>query len=168
MSNNDMLGKLVKLIVGLPVETVVWLTSLKRFLRKENVWVQPLFKHDKTKDGWTLLEDAPFNGGCFIPEFVGFLKSGESYINGKEMRRRAVELNANRGQRDAEWLLENQGGIPRELRGKFLVFPGTVWFTSDGIHYVPCLDWRGDKWCWGFYWLGSVWGDSLRLVGSRE
>lgn len=54
MSNNDMLGKLVKLIIGLPAEVIgtlydlveklrgkeggVWLTGLKRFLRKENSW----------------------------------------------------------------------------------------------------------------------------------
>ena len=65
------------------------------------------FKYDKTNDGWTLLEDVPFDGKQFTPDIVeflkpgGLLKSGESSVNGEVMKQRAKELNANLGQRHA-------------------------------------------------------------------
>ena len=66
------------------------------------------FKHDKTKDGWELIEPGPkFDGKQFVPEIVeflkpgGLLKSGESSVNGEVMKQRAKELNANLGQRHA-------------------------------------------------------------------
>src|SRR3990167_6729355 len=81
----------------------------------------PSFKNDKTKDGWKLLEDVPFNGDKFEPEIMEFLKSGESYVNGEVMKQRAKELNAHLGQGHAEYLLEHQELIPKECRGKYLV-----------------------------------------------
>ena len=85
------------------------------------------FKHDKTKGGWTLLEDTPFDGRQFVPDIVEFLKQGEFWVNGEVMRQRAKELNAHLGQRYAEYLLDHQELIIKEWRGKyFLAFPGTV------------------------------------------
>lgn len=126
------------------------------------------FKYDKTKDGWTLLEDIPFDGKQFIPDIVEFLKPNESYVNSDVMRTRAKELNANLGQRHAEYLLKHQELIPAEWRGKYyFVFPGTVWRDSDGDWCVACLYWDGGRWCLYFYWLGDGWSSRDRLVRPR-
>ena len=110
MSKDDMLGKLIKLIIGLPVEVIgtlydlaeklggkkegkIWLAALKRFLRKENPWEEQNFKYDYTNNGWNLLENVPFLG-AFIPEIKRFSKEGEDYVSSKKMRQRAKELNA--------------------------------------------------------------------------
>lgn len=61
-------------------------------------------KHDKTQDGWKILEDVPFSGH-FIPDIKEFLNTGESGVNGEEIKKRAIELNAHLGQKHAEYLL---------------------------------------------------------------
>ena len=125
---------------------------------------------DKTKDGWKLLENTPhriFSTNDL--ELVSFLKQGESSINGEEMAQRArVELDANYGQEDAEWLLEHQNKIPAEFREYYIVFTGTIWWGSDVHRYVPYLHWRGGRWYLNFYWIDSVWGSSDRLVRPRK
>ena len=125
-------------------------------------------KYDKTKDGWTLVEDVPFDGEQFTPDLVEFLKPGESYVNGEVMKQRAKELNAHLGQGHAEYLLEHQELIPKEWRDKFLVFPGTVWQDSVGGRGVPCLYWSGDRWYLYFNWLGYGWDSGVRLVCLRK
>ena len=145
-----------------------WMAALKRFLRKEDPWEKPLFKYDKTKDSWTLLEDASFDGQPFVPDIVGFLEGNESRVNGEVMKQRAKKLNANLGQHHAEYLLEHQDLIPKEWRGKFyLTFPGTVWRGRGGDRFVPYLFWLGGEWCLGFDWLGLGWVSYARLVCLR-
>ena len=126
------------------------------------------FKNDKTKNGWTLLEDTPPIGQSFVPDFVSFLQSGESSINGDVMRMRAKKLNANLGQRDLEWLEANQHLIPESERGHYLVATGTVWQDSDGHRHVPYLRWHDDWWVLSFLWLSLDCFDFARLVRSRE
>ena len=123
------------------------------------------FKHDKTKDGWELLEDVPFDGKQFTLKMVEFLKSGEFEVDGEEVRRRAKKLNASRGQRDAEWLLEHQGQIPKELRGKYLIFPGTGWLCGHSP-FIPYLRWYDERWCLVFFCLGADLNGYGRLVSS--
>lgn len=125
------------------------------------------FKYDKAKEGWTLLEDVPSSTLPFTPDFVKFLKSGESSVNGNVMRQRAKELNANLGQRDLEWLLGNPHLIPESERGHYLVATGTVWRGSGGLRGVPCLGWGGVGWSLHFYWLGFDWDGIVRLVCQR-
>lgn len=84
------------------------------------------------------------------------------------VRRARIELNANSGQEDAEWLLEHQEKIPVELRKYYLVFTGTIWQGSFGYRYVACLDWRGGQWILYFRWLGCDWYSHYRLVSSRK
>jgi len=127
-----------------------------------------IFKYDQTKNGWKLLKDVPFDGKKFVPEFVEFLKPGESNMHGKEMKRRAKTLNVHTGQKHAEYLLEHQDRIPKELRGMHLVFPDTVWLSDDGLHGVPCLGWSGGECRLVFGWLELGWGGDVRLVSSRE
>lgn len=128
---------------------------------------------DKRKDGWTLLENVQRRLTSANIDVVSFLNGNENYINGEEMVRRArMELDANYGQEDAEWLFENLGaGIPFELRKFYLVFPGTVWQDTGGGRLVPCLRW-GDgqgQWIFGFLRLDDVfWLSSGRLIIPRK
>lgn len=132
-------------------------------------------KYDKTRDGWTLLEDVLFDlsgqdGKLFVPDIVEFLKPNEFFVNGEEMKRRGrEELNAHLGQHHAEYLMEHQELIPKEWRGKYyLVFPGTVWQGSYSRRLVPYLHWDGDRWCLDFHWLRGDWGPVGRLVCFRK
>ena len=128
-----------------------------------------LFKFDKRTDGWELLEDIPqtLTPAGFEP--VPFLKNGEGSVKGDVMALRALELNANFGQHDAEYLLENQHLIPEEYQGKYyLVFPGTKWRDADGHVYVPYLYWNGDRWYLNFNWLDNDFNGNDRLVRPRN
>ncbi len=126
------------------------------------------FKYDKRKEGWTLLENAPRRLFSAISG-VSFLKGSESSVNGEEMARRArIELDANYGQEDAEWLLENQDMIPAELRKFYLIFPATVWRSLGSNRYVPSLHWGGYRWGLDFDWLGDGFRDGDRLVRPRK
>lgn len=99
-------------------------------------------------------------GVTSIVDAVSFLKGAETSVNGEEMVRRArVELNANYGQEDAEWLLDNQDKIPAEFRKFYLVFPGIVWRIVDDFRCVPYLGW--DRWP-----LGPVLQAGLTAAGA--
>lgn len=130
----------------------------------------PVFVNDKTKDGWILLEHASRRiTSAQNLELVSFLKRGENSIGGEEMVRRArVELDANYGQEDAEWLLDHQDEIPVEFRKYYLVFTGTVWRDSLGRRLVPYLVWDGGGWCLRFGWLAFGWRSDDRLVRLRK
>ncbi len=128
-------------------------------------------KYDKTKDGWKLLEHTSRRiTSATDLELVPFLKEREVSTNGEEMVRRArVELNANYGQEDVEWLLKHQDEIPAEFQKYYLVFTGTVWQDSDDGHrIVPCLNWSGGRWRLYFSWLGIGWRSDNRLVRLRK
>lgn len=101
---------------------------------------------DMRKEGWTLLEHAPRRIASVADlELVPFLKSGENYIGGEELVLRArMELDANYGQEDAEWLLQHQGEISVEFRQFYLVLTATVWRDASGDRSVPCLSVYGD------------------------
>jgi len=124
------------------------------------------FKYDKRNDGWTLLENTPCRISSII-EAVQFLKN-ESLVKGEVMATRAILLDANYGQEDAEWLLEHQKMISVELRSYYLVFPATKWRGLGGGRSVPCLFWRGDRWVLGFGWLGGDFRSGGRLVRPRK
>ncbi|MBI4117137.1 MAG: hypothetical protein HY451_00375 [Parcubacteria group bacterium] len=125
------------------------------------------FRFDKRKDGWTLLENAPRRISGVI-DAVPFLENGEPSVKGEVMATRAIKLNANYGQEDAEWLLENQDKISVELRNFVLVFTATVWRDPDGRRFVPCLDWFGGRWFLRFFWLDRVWSSDDRLAAPRN
>lgn len=132
---------------------------------------QVSFRRDMRKEGWKLLENVGRRINSISDlELVSFLKSGEDYINGEEMLRRARELDANYSQEDAEWLLEHQNEIPVEMRKYYIVFTGTVWQGSYGYLRVPCLYWfENDRcWCLNFPWLGDGWYSFDRLPRLRK
>ncbi len=144
--------------------------ELKLFAKHENPFTVGNFKRDMRKEGWTLLENQPRRLSSAIIG-VSFLRDSESSVNGEEMARRALGLDANYGQEDAEWLLEHQDLIPVELRKFYLVFPGTKWQSRDGHRHVPFLFWSGDRWILVFSWLDdgfSSFVSFVRLVSPRK
>ena len=138
--------------------------SIQNFLKK------PIFARDMTKKGWELVEDVSEPAKIVIAnmETVSFLIGSEPSISGKLMRQRAVDLGANLGQRQAEFLLEHQEEIPKEFQKFYLVFPGTVWRGARGLFFVPCLGWIGGRWILDFLWLEGGWGGSGRLLRPRK
>ena len=129
----------------------------------------PIFVHDKTKDGWKLLENVSRRLTSVRDlELVSFLMGNESSVNGEEVVRRARILDVNYSQEDAEWLLANQNEIPVEFRKYYLVFTGTVWQDSISYRNVSCLGWYGRRWCLLFSWLDDDWYSYGRLVRPRK
>jgi len=127
------------------------------------------FVRDMVQEGWTLLENTtkPIVSIDKL-EPVPFLKDSESYVGGEEMARRSLELHANLGQHQAEYMLEHQADIPEEFRQYVLVFPGTIWRNRDGLRNVPCLGWDGERWYLDFGWLRGSFDSDCRLLRSRE
>lgn len=123
---------------------------------------------DKTNDGWKYLSDAKEPTGELTLELVEFLEQGETFISGQELVKRAKKRNALLGQRHAEALLRNQGVIPEEWRNYYLVFPGSVLQDPGSYRGVPCLAWRGDRWCLDFGWLGDDFDSGGRLALPRK
>ena len=132
--------------------------------------------NEPEEEGWTLIEDCGF-----VPaitsienlELVDYLKNGEKEIFGERMAIRAVELNANLGQKHAEFLLEHQEEIPKEFEKYLLVFPGTKWYFPDQTRVILCLihdvEWATKKlkWCFRINWLdhsAGPWRGGCRLL----
>ncbi len=104
--------------------------------------------------------------------FPGFLRDEETYIDGPTVRKRAVEMVANKGLSDVPALLGPDGKglkiIPAELRGEvYIVLTGTVLRDSGGGLYVPYLFWGGFEWYLFFRGLDRVWLDYVRLVSCE-
>lgn len=135
-----------------------------------SVFAPATFTYDITKDDWKLLENVAEPKEIKISDLqmVSFLKSGERYIKGEEMRRRAKEMKCNFGQTTAEYLLAHKEEIPAKFRKHYLVFPGTVWQDPDGGHAVPYLGWDGDRWFLYFLWLDGAWIGNDRLLSARK
>jgi len=162
------LGRQLRQPNGYPFDPLQLQTHLQAAIEGRFGLVSGTFKRDMREKGWTLLENVSRRLASAI-DGVPFLKGNETSVNGEEMVRRArVELDANYGQEDAEWALENQDKIPVELRKFYLVFPGTVWQDSDGNRRVPYLYWCGDRWILYFHWLDVVWNSFDRLVRPRK
>jgi hypothetical protein len=124
-----------------------------------------IFEHDKQKDGWTLIEEGPkLSKKNQKLEIVSFLKEGESYINGEEMRKRAKELGS-LGQHQAEQLLKQASDIPEEWKNYYLLFPETVWRHPGGLLYVPYLYWDGGRWVLRFGYVDDA-AAGMAAVGS--
>ncbi|MBI3088852.1 MAG: hypothetical protein HYY99_01180 [Candidatus Colwellbacteria bacterium] len=127
----------------------------------------PTFLRDKRKEGWRLvwnLNEEPVPVSELEP--VSFLKQGEEYISGQEMRVRAYKEKANFGQRQAEYMLEHEGEMPFECRD-CLAFPGTGWCDQSGSLLIPCLLWYGDGWCLDFAKLEREWDSFDRIIRRK-
>ena len=129
----------------------------------------PVFRFDKTRDRYMLIEHTPIEGS---PALIldTFLCEGESNVVGHTMLRRgkegAKERGAGAGQLHAERMIEQQDKIPVEWQDFYLVFIGTVWCGPDGDLCVPYLYYDDDGWHLDWRWLDYDWGlnDDDRLV----
>jgi hypothetical protein len=130
----------------------------------------PIFSLDMRKEDWELVKDVSEQGNVVIAdlEIVPFLRKGEREVSGEVLRSRAVELQADLGQRHAEYLLEHQAEIPKEFRKFCLLFPGTVWCDRNDYLYVPYLCRNDDKWILPFHYLGYNLDSSYCLIRPRK
>ena len=142
------------------------LVGLKPLTPSVTITIDPAkpFVRDMAREGWTLESDLEYRAGAVTLGVMEFLRSGESSVKGVVMAERSKKLGADFGQNHAEALLENQHLIPKEWRGYYLVFPGTVWQDSSGDRDVPYLGWGGRRWRLDFGWLGGVWRSDVRLL----
>ena len=126
-------------------------------------------EHDKTKDGWRLVEDAvepPTISGDTI-ELTPFQAEGEQELFGDEVVERVLALDGMLGQRHIEYLLRHPAEIPEDFQGFSLIFPGTVWVSPEGNHQVPCANWRQGSWELTFGILEGGFDATDRLVRLR-
>lgn len=128
----------------------------------------PEYENKGTRKKWLVVEDVEptFVEGCQL-DFLSFLEGGESSVNGDVMRSRAKANNAVPGLADAKFVLANQHLIPENMRGKYLVFAGTVLRSPDGSLSVPFLYWGVDRWVLRFAWLSYDWDGGGRLVSRK-
>lgn len=123
---------------------------------------------DLIPGGWKIVEDvAPSEFKIGDLKFLSFLKESESSVTGKTMRQRAVAMKGNLGLSDAKRLLTEKEKIPRDLRGCYIVFPGTVLRVPRGCLGVAYLYWGVGRWGLFWAWLGSGWGGRGRFACSE-
>ena len=96
-------------------------------------------------------------------ELISFVKDNQSYIDAGQMIDRARELNANVGQKEAEYFLEHQDEIPEDWRKWYIVFP--EWYTRNyaGDELVGYLCWDSSQWIKCLNWLDGALSNSIRL-----
>jgi hypothetical protein len=99
-------------------------------------------------------------------ELVEFLEQGESSITGNELLRRAKELGADGGLKQAQNMLKRQGKIPKEFGPYILVFGKPE--IRDGKIGFPCLYLGDDRWHLHFNWLEHDFNSYYRLVRFRK
>jgi hypothetical protein len=123
------------------------------------------FRCDFSHEGYTLKENTRLLSGTVDLRPLSFIEDCENDLKGIEIVERAIKLNANLGQLDAEKILENQDNIPVELRHLRIIFTGTVWLKNNTkIEFIPCLSWNGKYWVLDLIWLGFGWGSSAILL----
>lgn len=123
---------------------------------------------DKYAMGRTLLDgsderDPEYLSGIDF-ELVPLLDDGETRIDNREMRRRALLMGcANLGQRSGGWLLDHQNKIPKQPKGYqshqsmdahhlllYIPLPGTVLldpsYGPDGFEVIRFLTYEAGGW----------------------
>jgi len=58
-----------------------------------------------------------------------------------------------------DYLLVHTELIPKDWKGKYVFFWGTIYRRSDGGLCVRYLHWYGGRWYWGCNWLGYDFDD---------
>ena len=120
---------------------------------------------DLIPEGWTVVEDvAPSVFDVSKMKPVSFLKEGESFIGGEEMRKRAIELKGNLGLADGQRMLDEPNKIPVELRNFSILLPGTVLRDLDGHLRVSYLSFLVGRWIPLFHGLVNDWDDNDRFA----
>lgn len=154
-----------------------WLKAYKRFLRKENPWVEAvptvpviqaaLNRHidcdaqPYVPNNWTVEEHQKGGQIEFDPNKVELYLS-PNQVNGKKIKGEGLhkELKGKKVMNACalNHFLANPGLIPESWKGKLVFFWGTIYRNSGRNLYVRCLYWDGSAWSWGCFWLGSEFG----------
>jgi hypothetical protein len=113
-------------------------------------------------------KDVPVEPGTYVFTYEEFLRQGEISVGTNEMMRRANESGAVSGVGHALSLLENQGLIPKELRGKYLAFAGVEAVDFKDSLYAPFVYWNGDAWILDWYWFGVNFSRDGLLVRTSK
>lgn len=105
----------------------------------------------------------PFEVGGRNFEAVGFLKDGESSVDGKTMLSRIAEENGGAiGQEDVAFLSERRNNFPKEIRRYTLA---TGIHKPGGPQDVSCFVWGdGDQWYRGWLFLEGQWDDHFLVL----
>ena len=111
-------------------------------------------KFARIREGWTLEADVSQSFG--LMDFMSVIRDGEGFIIGRELLTRSEALGDCLGQRDAVKLVRDQDLIPRELRGRRLVFPGTQWKHANFGLCIPALNFKG-QWRFDFALVNVDW-----------
>ncbi len=127
--------------------------------------LDPIFDRDFRKEGYDLEEDgesfSSLGSGSFTFDFKSFLdmsKNETSIDDGDEMRKRAVIMGGNFGQRDGQVVLKQADKIPEKYRQNYIVLPRTVWVLRESRErYVPFLYWDGSHWIVDLDRLSGPW-----------
>lgn len=166
---SDIIRNLPEVLGGVSYERALEFAepdNLKRaFLKQVST-----FKRDMREKGWELLEDVP-DAKLYEPdkfELVEFLKKTEKYIKEEELVSRARGFNANFGQCQTEFFLENQEKIPVAWRDYYIVFPATIWRDRHGYRHVPYLHFFDGEWRLHYSWLVDVFDSYARLLRLCE
>lgn len=152
-----LLGELRKVQLGF--------SEIKPILQAINCDADPFIP-----EGWSVLPDKdqlPNRAkGIFtwdqtkVKLYLSKKQKGDKYLVGNDLRKELASqlvLNAN----VLDYLLkpENQHLIPKEWKGKYVFFWGTIYRGSGGGLCVRCLYFfGGGGWDWRYLWLGSGFG----------
>ena len=100
-------------------------------------------------------------------ELIPICGDDEPWISGEDLLMRTMEVGANLGQEQVEYILENRNDIPEEWGIPFLLFPDVIRRDRPGNLYFPFIYWNGE---WGleFCLLDSRHSSSGRLVRRRR
>jgi len=133
------------------------------------------FLYDMRKKGWKLagniFEEKPLHP--LELKLVFFLRFYEQRgLSNKKLIARAKRMEADLGQRQAEYFLEHQEDIPSKWRKFDLLFPGTVWQRRSGDFCFPFLRWgsfrsREEQWELHFAYLSGSSGPNARLLRRK-
>jgi hypothetical protein len=116
---------------------------------------------------FTLLKDESVEepDGPITLEDVAVLEGCESYVKGEKMLVREKEAGKRAGLRAAKALLRQQHLIPVEWRGnKVLIFTGMIVRDRDGLRFVACACWDGDRWYLAWGWLDNYFDSGNRAM----
>ena len=106
--------------------------------------------------------------GDRIYEILAPLKESEKRILHRKMLERVLEMKANSGEDDGQYLLNHQENIPVVLQGKVaFIFP--EWHNHDHPEYVCYIYWKDGCWITGWQLFAyDYWEDNGRVLRRKK
>ena len=141
---------------------------LTRFRHSVKLTIESVKTFEKPDWIKEVTKDVPVEPGTYVFTYEEFLREGETGIETNEMMRRANEVGAVSGLGHALSLLENQGLIPKELRGKYLAFAGVEAVDFKDSLYAAFVYWNGEAWTLDWYWFGVNFSRDGLLVRTSK